>query len=140
MGYYFYHNHHSFHITPYILLFPVLILMMALIGLGLGMLISAMTTKYRDLSFLVSFGVQLLMYATTVVYPLSVVMTKFPTYHYLISLNPMSIIIETFRLGFLGTGSFSWLTFSFSVGVTLVVTLFGIIVFNKVERNFIDTV
>ncbi len=121
----------------YILLFPALILLMALLGLGVGMVISAMTTKYRDLAFLVTFGIQLLMYGTTVVYPLSVVNTD---YRWLIELNPMTPIIETFRYGFLGKGSFNW----FSLGCSSVCVLFiltvGIIVFNKVERTFVDTI
>ncbi|TDH23287.1 ABC transporter permease [Segetibacter sp. 3557_3] len=127
----------TFHLTWYVLLFPVLVVQMALLGLGLGMIISALTTKYRDLVFLVTFGVQLLMYATTVVYPLSKAPEK---YKWLISLNPMTPIIETFRYGFLGAGTFTWASLAISAAITLGITLFGIIIFNKVERNFIDTV
>ena len=127
----------SFHITSYILLFPVLIILMALLGLGIGMIISALTTKYRDLVFLVTFGIQLLMYATTVVYPLTAAPEK---YRLLIALNPMTPIIETFRLGFLGEGSFSWFYLGISAAITIAITLFGVVIFNKVERNFIDTV
>jgi len=127
----------SFHITSYILLFPVLVILMALLGLGIGMIISALTTKYRDLVFLVTFGIQLLMYATTVVYPLTAAPEK---YRLLIAMNPMTPIIETFRLGFLGEGSFSWLYLGISAAMTIVITLFGVVIFNKVERNFIDTV
>jgi len=120
-----------------ILLTPVLILEMALLGLGAGMIISAMTTKYRDLAFLVSFGIQLLMYATTVVYPLSAAPQK---YRFLIEANPMTPIIETFRYGCLGEGSFSWASLATSIIVTLAITLLGTVIFNKVERNFVDTV
>jgi lipopolysaccharide transport system permease protein len=127
----------NFHITAYVLLFPLLVLQMALLGLGSGMIISALTTKYRDLTFLVSFGVQLLMYSTTVVYPLSSAPAK---YKWLISLNPLTSIIETFRYGFLGKGSFSWESLIISATVTLCIAAAGIIIFNKVERNFIDTV
>ena len=127
----------SFHLTLHALLFPVLVILMALLGLGTGMIISALTTKYRDLSFLVTFGVQLLMYATTVVYPLSAAPAK---YKWLIIVNPMTAIIETMRYGFLGQGSFSWYSLAISSVVTLIITIAGIVIFNKVERNFIDTV
>ncbi|MEE1945125.1 ABC transporter permease [Pedobacter sp. KR3-3] len=123
-----------------ILLFPLVVLLMALLGLGLGMIISAMTTKYRDLSFLINFGVQLLMYATTVIYPLSTVVKKYPEYAWLIKINPMTTLIETFRYGFLGKGTFSWDALSYTTLSTLVILLLGIVVFNKVEKNFVDTV
>jgi lipopolysaccharide transport system permease protein len=126
-----------FHITSYITLFPLLIILMALFGLGTGMIISALTTKYRDLSFLVTFGVQLLMYATTVVYPLSAAPAK---YKMLIMLNPMTAILETLRLGFLGKGSFSWQSLGISALSIICITFLGIIIFNKVEKNFVDTV
>lgn len=122
------------------LLFPLLVFQMALLGLGLGMIISAMTTKYRDLAFLVTFGVQLLMYATTVIYPLSEVKFKYPSISWIIEYNPMTPIIESFRYGFLGEGSFSWTSIGVSAFVTLALTFFGIVIFNKVERNFVDTV
>ena len=124
----------------YVLLFPLLVVQMALLGLGAGMIISAMTTKYRDLVFLVTFGIQLLMYTTTVVYPLSEAIRKYPKYEWLFSLNPMTAIIETFRYGFLGKGTFSWASLLSSVVITLIITVAGTIIFNKVERNFIDTV
>ena len=127
----------NIHLTFAVALFPLLIILMAGMGLGLGMIISAMTTKYRDLSFLITFGVQLLMYATTVIYPLSAAPEK---YRWLISANPMTSIIETFRYGFLGKGTFSWYSLSYTTLVTFLLVLFGTIVFNKVEKNFIDTV
>jgi lipopolysaccharide transport system permease protein len=127
----------SFHLTVYGFLFPVLVLEMALLGLGTGMIISALTTKYRDLAYLVQFGIQLLMYTTTVVYPLSSVPARF---RLIIALNPMTPIIETFRYGFLGEGSFTWASLGTSLTITLFITLFGIFIFNKVERNFIDSV
>ena len=130
----------NFHINAYALLFPLLVLQMALLGLGAGMIISALTTKYRDLVFLVSFGIQLLMYTTTVVYPLSEAIKKYPTYEWLFSLNPMTSIIETFRFGFLGQGTFSWASLGLSALITICITAAGILIFNKVERNFIDTV
>jgi lipopolysaccharide transport system permease protein len=128
------------HINIYVCLFPLLIIQMALLGLGLGMIISALTTKYRDLVFLVTFGIQLLMYTTTVVYPLSEAIKKYPTYSWFFSLNPMTAIIETFRFGLLGSGTFSWGMFVISFFITLVVAFFGVVIFNKVEKNFIDTV
>lgn len=124
----------------YILLFPFLVILMASLGLGLGMIISAMTTKYRDLAFLVTFGVQLLMYATTVIYPLSTAIEKYPKYAWIIKYNPMTPILETFRYGFLGNGSFSWGSLGYCTAITFIITLTGIIIFNKVERTFVDTV
>lgn len=130
----------QFSISWAIFLFPLIVILMALLGLGAGMIISAMTTKYRDLAFLVGFGVQLLMYATTVIYPLSTAVEKYPKYAWIIEYNPMTPIIETFRYGFLGEGSFSWGSIGYSTGATLLLLFFGIIIFNKVERNFVDTV
>lgn len=130
----------QFHISWVICLFPFIVILMALLGLGAGMIISAMTTKYRDLAFLVGFGVQLLMYATTVIYPLSTALEKYPAYAWLIEYNPMTPIIETFRYGFLGEGSFSWGSLAYAAGITFTSLIFGIVIFNKVERNFVDTV
>ena len=135
--YYVFIQHENCNPGSYILLFPLLILLMGILGLGTGMIISAMTTKYRDLSFLVSFGVQLLMYATTVVYPLS---TVNPSLSWIIELNPMTSIIETFRLGFLGNATFSWNGLAYTATFSAVVLFLGIIIFNKVERTFVDTV
>lgn len=141
VGYYFFFDQ-SAHFQPNwaITLFPLIVILMAFLGLGLGMIISAMTTKYRDLAFLVGFGVQLLMYATTVIIPLSEAEKKYPAYSWLIKYNPMTPIIETFRYGFLGKGSFSWIDIGYSTGITLILLLIGIITFNKVEKNFVDTV
>lgn len=139
MTYYYFTGAH-FNISWTICLFPVVVILMALLGLGSGMIISAMTTKYRDLAFLIGFGVQLLMYATTVIYPLSTALTKYPEYAWIIEYNPMTPIIETFRYGFLGEGSFSWASLGYATGVTTALLLFGIVIFNKVERNFVDTV
>jgi lipopolysaccharide transport system permease protein len=130
----------SIHPNLYLLLFPLLILLIAALGLGLGMMISAVTTKYRDLSFVVSFGVPLLMYTTTVIYPLSIAQAKYPKYSWLIKYNPITVIIETFRKGFLGEGSFDWRLLCYSGAVTAVILVLGIIIFNKVERTFVDTV
>lgn len=127
----------DFHPTLYLLLFPILVSLMAGIGLGLGMLISAMTTKYRDLALLLTFGTQLLMYATPIVYPLSSLNGKM---HTLISANPMTPIVEGMRLGFFGAGSISMWSFLYLVIITLFILALGTIVFNKVEKSFVDTV
>lgn len=121
----------------YMVLTPVLVIIMGLLALGLGMVISAMTTKYKDLIFLLTFGVQLLMYATPIIYPLSSLSDK---YKWIILANPMTPVVETFRFAFLGSGSFSWLYLGYSVIITIVILLLGTIVFNKVEKSFTDTV
>lgn len=127
----------SFQITWAVSLFPFLVLLMACLGLGLGLMITALTTKYRDLSFLVTFGVQLLMYMTTVIYPLSAAPER---YKQLIQLNPMTGIIEAFRVAFLGQGYLSATSLGYSSAITLVILFAGILIFNKTERNFVDTV
>lgn len=121
----------------YILLFPLIVVLMAILGLGIGLIVTALTTKYRDLVFIVTFGMQLLMYATPVIYPLAAAPAKYRT---IIILNPMSGLIETFRYGFLGTGQFYSGAFAYSVAASIIIFLIGLIVFNKVEKNFVDTV
>jgi len=140
MVYYYYYpvKGASFEITSGIFLFPLLIFLMAMLGLGLGLIITAVTTKYRDLTFLITFGVQLLMYTTTVIYPLSYARNK--GYGFWIELNPMTGIIEAFRYAFLGKGEFTFGSLSYSVGITVVILFFGIIIFNKTEKNFVDTI
>lgn len=139
LGMMVYYSLNGFKIEPNwcILLFPVVIFLMAILGLGLGLIITAMTTKYRDLVFLVTFGVQLLMYATPIIYPISAAPAK---YQAAIMLNPLSGLIETFRYGFLGTGQFSMGAFTYSIVASVVIFLFGLVVFNKVERTFVDTI
>jgi lipopolysaccharide transport system permease protein len=128
---------YNVHPNLFILLFPVLMLLMAILGLGLGLIITALTTKYRDLAFVVAFGMQLLMYATPIIFPLSAAPAKYRT---IIMLNPMSGLIETFRYGFLGTGQFYAGAFVYSIVASLILFLLGLIVFNKVEKNFVDTI
>jgi lipopolysaccharide transport system permease protein len=128
------------HPNMYLLLFPFLLLLMAMLGLGLGMIISALTTKYRDLSFLITFGIQLMMYLTTVIYPLSSVQEKFPGYLWMVEYNPMTPIIESFRYGFLGQGTFTMLSLGITTVMTMFILLVGILIFNRVERTFVDTV
>lgn len=123
--------------NAYLLLAPVLVLMMGLLALGFGMIFSSLTTKYRDLVFLLTFGIQLLMYATPVIYPLSSISEK---YKMIILANPMSAIVETFRYGFLGSGSFSWAQLGYSFGFSVAIVLLGTVIFNRVEKSFTDTV
>lgn len=134
---FFYFRGANFEITWFVLFFPFLIILMALLGLGLGLLITAMTTKYRDLAFLITFGVQLLMYTTTVIYPLGAAPEN---YQFLFSINPMTGIIEAFRFGFLGKGLVNFNTLGYSVIITIVSLIFGVLIFNKTEKNFVDTV
>jgi lipopolysaccharide transport system permease protein len=121
----------------YVFLFPVIVLLMALFGLGMGMIFSALTTRYRDLYFLLTFAIQLAMYSTTVVYPLSKAPEK---YRWIIDLNPLTPLIETFRYGFLGKASFDWMSLSISAISIVLLTVIGAVMFNKAERTFIDTV
>jgi lipopolysaccharide transport system permease protein len=128
----------NFHPNIYLLLIPVLILIMAALGLGFGIIISSMTTKYRDLTNLVSFGVQLWMYATPVIYPLSAIPAGYRIY---VLANPVTPIIETFRYALLGgTSGFNGFHLLYSVIFTVVVLTIGILMFNKVEQSFMDTV
>ncbi|MBQ8726175.1 MAG: ABC transporter permease [Clostridia bacterium] len=119
-------------------LLPLLIVQMALLGFGVGIIISALTTKYRDLQVLVTFGVSLWMYLTPVVYTASSLGNGL--FYNAVMCNPMSPIIEIMRYGWLGSGSIPWLFWGISWAVTLVVLFLGIIIFNKVEKNFMDTV
>jgi lipopolysaccharide transport system permease protein len=125
------------HPNLWILFSPVLLLMMAGLGLGFGILISSMTTKYRDLRFLVQFGVQLLMYATPVVYSVSSVPTR---YQILLQINPLTSIIETFRYAFLGAGAVHPFQLLYSFVFMLIIVLIGSLIFNRVEATFMDTV
>ena len=132
------------HLTWYVLLFPLLVLMIASLALGFGTIISSLTTKYRDLQILFSFLVTLWMYATPIVYPLSQTEGKYIaglSLHTLMCLNPVTAIIETFKYGFLGAGEFigwGWLAYSF--GFMCLTLMLGILIFNKVQKNFMDTV
>jgi lipopolysaccharide transport system permease protein len=137
VAYYVIFEGYEFKANTYTLLFPAMVLIMAVLGLGSGMLISALTTKYRDLAFLVTFGVQLLMYATPVIYPLSTAPNGAKR---LIEANPLSPVMEGIRLGLLGKGSITPQSLLYAFTASLAVLLLGTIVFNKVERTFIDTV
>ncbi len=125
------------HPNIFILFTPLLVLHTALLGTAIGLIISSITTKYRDLNVLVSFGVSLLMYITPVVYPVSKVPENF---RWLMLLNPVAPIVESYRYAFLGCGSFPWPYLLISLAVTIILLIWGVLVFNKVEKNFIDTV
>lgn len=130
--------YHSFlNITPYLLALPLIILLLAMMGLGLGLMVSSLTIKYRDLAYFVTFGVQLGVYATTIIYPMSILKGKLLT---VASLNPISPVIEMFRFALFGKGTFTPLTVAYTVAFAVIVVLFGIIMFNRVERDFMDTV
>ena len=135
--FYYYFIGYRFNIGWEILLFPIFILSMAMQGLGLGLLITAMTNKYKDLTYLVAFGVQLMMYSTTVIYPLSNLSGKM---YWIVALNPMTFIIEGIRKSIIGIGFFNLYTFSYMIFISFFFFIFGLLLFNKVEKNFIDTV
>lgn len=121
----------------YILLTPILLLMIAMLSLGFGIIVSSLTTKYRDLSILITFGVQLWMYATPVVYPIS----QIPFYwRNIMLLNPVAPIIETFRYAFLGSGTIPWFYLGISAIVTILILFIGVVLFNKVQKTFMDTI
>jgi lipopolysaccharide transport system permease protein len=126
------------HPNAAIALTPLLVLLMAGLSLGAGIIVSALTTRYRDLQQLVAFGVQLMMFATPVVYPLS--MIGGGSFRWLILANPMTPIVETFRYAYLGSGTFDVAYLCYSAGFTAAILLLGIVLFNHVERTFMDTV
>lgn len=135
--YFYFNGLITFNPTVWLFFFPVLILQLALLSLGVGMLVSSLTTKYRDLSFLLSFGVQLWMYATPIVYPSSIIPEN---WKWLLIVNPIAPVIDTFRYAFFGSGDFSVYRLMISLGITLVLLLLGIILFSRVEKSFVDTV
>lgn len=125
------------HINGYILFIPFLIINLALLGMGLGLIFSALTTKYRDLSNLLGFGVQLWMYITPVIYPTSSVPEK---YRILVYINPVAPLIEAFKFGLIGAGEFNHARLLYSVIITLSILFIGVVLFNRTEQNFMDTV
>jgi lipopolysaccharide transport system permease protein len=120
-----------------LLVTPIVVLILAGLALGLGLILSAMTTKYRDLFFLITFGIQLLMYATPVIYPISSMDAKF---RWLIQGNPISWLVEAFRHVYLGAGELSVPGLAYSFVVMAVILVIGTVVFNRVEKTFMDTV
>ena len=123
-----------------VVFFPLLVILMGVLGLGLGMFISSLVTKYRDFSYLIGFGVQLLMYVSAVMYPLALIKEKIPHYAWLVQYNPLAYIIETTRYMLLNVGEISIVGLLYTTVVTIVLLLVGILIFNKTEKSFIDTV
>ena len=123
-----------------VLAYPLVILAMGLMGLGLGMIISSLVTKYRDLSFLVSFGVQLLMYLSAVVYPISLAKERFPDLAWVIEYNPLAYLIEITRFVLIGEGTVTNFGIVYTAVITVLSLLFGLLIFNKTEKSFIDTI
>ena len=120
-----------------LLLFPYLIILIGLLGLGFGLIISSITTKYRDMRFLIQFGIQLWMYATPIIYPLDVIEGNLRT---VVLINPVTSIVEAFKYGFFGEGEFNILYLAYSSLFALIILLFGVVIFNKTEQNFMDTI
>ena len=123
-----------------VVFFPLLIIVMGILGLGLGMFISSLVTKYRDFSHLIGFGVQLLMYVSAVVYPMALVKEKMPEYAWLVQYNPLAYIIETTRYMLLNVGFLSFLGLGYTFLATVLIFLVGVLIFNRTEKSFIDTV
>ena len=138
--YYYFFTESSLTLSINALAYPLVIFAMGLLGLGLGMIISSMVTKYRDLSFLVSFGVQLLMYISAVVYPISLAKEKFPEFSWVIEYNPLAYLIEITRYVLIGEGVVSSFGLIYISVVTLTVLIIGLLIFNKTEKSFIDTI
>ena len=119
---------------------PFTALFLAMIGLGVGLMISSVTVKYRDLSYLIGFGVQLWMYATPIIYPLSMVRSLHPGLQHALMINPITPFIESFKLAFLGQGYFSWGYYAYGMVFSIVIMVAGVLVFNKVQRYYMDIV
>lgn len=137
---YYYSQGFDLRINVLVLFFPILIVMMGILGLGLGMLISSLVTKYRDFSNLIGFGVQLLMYLSAVMYPMELIKQKIPEYGWLVQYNPLAYLIETARYMLLGVGSSSVWGLVYTITLTIMVFFIGLLIFNKTEKSFIDTV
>ena len=137
---YYVFNGMELQLSSITLFFPLLVILMGFLGLGLGMIISSLVTKYRDLSFLVSFGVQLLMYLSAVMYPMALLKEKLPSFGWLIEYNPLAYIVETSRYLLLKEGTISGFGMIYTVIITFIIVIVGLLIFNKTEKSFIDTV
>lgn len=135
--YHFAENAFRFELTANIIFLPILVLVMGIFSLGLGLIVSSLTTKYKDFKFLLTFGIQLFMYATPVIYPLSEVPERFKS---IIMYNPMVGIIENFKNILLKQGEFDFNSFTYSLTITIIVFILGGLIFSKTERSFIDTI
>ena len=132
---------YNIHPNIYVIFLPLLLLIMMLFSLGLGMIITSLTTKYRDLTFVISFGISLYMYITPIVYPTSLVLEKLPkSMHYLVYLNPLTSIFDFFKYAFLGSGHIDLFGILYSSLFSIIIFFAGIFVFNKTEKNFIDVI
>jgi lipopolysaccharide transport system permease protein len=120
-----------------IVFFPAVVLIMGAQGMGLGLLVTAVSSKYRDIAMLLTFGIQLLMFATPIVYPLSSISGKLKL---ILQLNPMTTVVEMMRLGFLGKGTVDMFGIVYTILITISVLFLGVLVFNKVEKSFVDTI
>ena len=133
---YFYFQN-QIHPNTWILLTPIVILLMAIISMGIGLILSAMTTKYKDLNQLISFGIQLFMYATPVIYPSSSIPAN---YQWVIKFNPLTGLFDYMRFAYLGVGNFNMSMLAYPTVFSVVILAFGVVVFNKVQKTFMDTV
>lgn len=137
---YYYNQGAEISLNKYTFLFPLIIIIMGALGLGMGMIISSLITKYRDLKVLIGFGVQLLMYLSAVMYPVSFFKEKLPNYLWIVEYNPLTFVMESVRYMLLNTGAFNINMFIYTLTITVVIFFIGIIIFNKTEKSFIDTV
>jgi lipopolysaccharide transport system permease protein len=137
---YFYYQGAPISLNATVLFFPLLVVLMGVLALGLGMIISSMVTKYRDFTYLISFGVQLLMYVSAVMYPMSLIVSKIPKYGWLIKYNPLAYVIETSRYMLLNIGNTSISGLLYTTVITIAFFFLGLLIFNKTEKSFIDTV
>jgi lipopolysaccharide transport system permease protein len=137
---FYYFNGTTITLNGSVLFLPALIFLMGILGLGLGMIISSLVTKYRDFTYLIGFGVQLLMYLSAVMYPMELIKQKLPDYGWLVQYNPLAYLIETARFMLLDVGQISVLGLCYTFGVTVSVFFTGLLIFNKTEKSFIDTV
>ena len=137
---YYYLQGAAISLNSSVVFLPMLILLMGVLGLGLGMLISSLVTKYRDFTFLISFGVQLLMYLSAVMYPMALIKEKIPNYGWIVQYNPLAYIIEATRYMLLNIGQMSLSGLFYTFVVTIILFFIGLLIFNKTEKSFIDTV
>lgn len=142
IGFYifYYFNGAPISLNKLAVFFPLLVALMGILGLGLGMFISSLVTKYRDFSYLIGFGVQLLMYLSAVMYPMALMKEKMPDYAWLVQYNPLAYIIETTRYMLLNVGQVSVWGMIYTISITAIILLIGVLIFNKTEKSFIDTV
>jgi len=125
----------------WVLALPFLMILLALAALGIGMIISSLTVKYRDLNFVITFGISLYMYITPIVYPTSLVLEKLsPEYHFLIYLNPLTAYFDFFKFAFLGVGTVPMVSMVYSVLFSVLIFIFGVFIFNRTEKSFIDVI